>query len=200
MIQDVSIAILAGGQSRRMGTDKSFVAVDGKPMVERVLGQVQTLDLPIFIITNQPDHYRYLQLPIFTDVITHKGSLGGLYSALYYSKTPYTLCVACDMPFLVPELLRHIIQIRHEYDAVVPEVNRYLQPLHAVYSAACMKPLYEQLQNNNLAIYDLFHRLNTRIVSQSALMQFDPDLRSFINVNTPDDLDFVLHQIERCHP
>jgi len=199
-MHDVTIAILAGGQSRRMGTDKSFVAVNGKPMVERVLEQVETLGLPIYIIANQPGRYAYLGLPIYTDVIPDKGSLGGLYSALYYSKTPYTLCVACDMPFLVPELLRHILQFRHEYDAVVPEVNRYLQPLHAVYSAACMKPLHDQLKNNHLAIYDLFHRLNTRIVSQSTLMRFDTDLRSFINVNTPDDLNFAHHQGEGCNP
>ncbi len=196
MIQDVSIAILAGGQSRRMGRDKSFVTVNGKPMVERVLEQVQALNLPVFVVANEPARYTFLKLPIFTDVVPDKGSLGGLYSALYHSKTPYTLCVACDMPFLVPELLEHIIQLRHEYDAVVPEVNRYLQPLHAIYSTACLKPLFEQMQSSHLAIYDLFHRLNTRIISQSVLMQFDADLRSFINVNTPEDLNFAHNQLE----
>ncbi len=188
-MNDVSVAILAGGQSRRMGTDKSFVKLNDRPLIECVLQQVQTLKLPLFIVTNNREQYETLGYPVFPDVFLGMGSLGGIYSAVHHSSTAYTLCVACDMPFLVPELLRHLIELRHDYDAVVPEVNRRLQPLHAVYSAACLTALKAQLERNELAIYTLFHALNTRVVSQSTLVHFDPDLRSFVNVNTPDDLE-----------
>jgi len=188
-MNDVSVAILAGGQSRRMGTDKSFIKLNNRPLIEHVLQQVQSLKLPLFIVANNRAHYEPLGYPVFSDVFLGKGSLGGIYSAIHHSSTAYTLCVACDMPFLVPELLRHLIELRHDYDAVVPEVNRRLEPLHAVFSAACLNALKVQLQRNELAIYPLFHALNTRIVSQSTLVRFDPGLRSFVNVNTPDDLE-----------
>ena len=191
-MNDVSVAILAGGQSRRMGTDKSFVKLNDRPLIECVLQQVQRLKLPVFIVAKNRERYEALGYPIFPDVLLGKGSLGGIYTAIHHNSTAYTLCVACDMPFLVPELLRHLIDLRHDYDAVVPEVNRRLQPLHAVYSAACLTALKAQLERNELAIYPLFHALNTRVVSQSTLVRFDPGLRSFVNVNTPDDLEAAL--------
>lgn len=190
-MDDVSVAILAGGQSRRMGTDKSFVPVGGQAMIERVLAQITTLSLPMFIVANQQERYAAFNLPVVADVIPGKGSLGGIYSALYHSSTPYTLCVACDMPFLQPALLQHLIDLRTDYDAVVPEMNRRLQPLHAIYSTRCLQPLRFLIDQNLLAIYGLYQHINTRVVSQSTLTRFDADLRSFTNVNTPDDLERV---------
>lgn len=190
-MNDVSIAVLAGGQSRRMGTDKSFVPVDGQAMIERVLAQVRLLDLPVFIVANQPERYAQFSVPVVVDVVPGKGSLGGIYSALYHSPSAYTLCVACDMPFLQPELLRHLIGLRMDYDAVVPEMNRRLQPLHAIYSKTCLPPLRDLIAQNHLAIYGLYQHISTRVVSQSTLMRFDDALRSFTNVNTPDDLKRV---------
>ncbi|MBK8137205.1 MAG: molybdenum cofactor guanylyltransferase [Anaerolineae bacterium] len=196
MISDVSIAILAGGQSRRMGTDKSFVTLNGKTMIERVLDQVLALDLPVVIVANQVERYSDFGLPVFPDVIEGKGSLGGLYTALFHSSTTYTVCVACDMPFLSPQLLTYLIQLRHEYDAVVPEVNRRLQPLHAVYNRTCLKPLKTLIERNQLAIYGLYNFINTRVVPQSTLARLATDLRSFDNVNTPDDLALAVQDME----
>ncbi len=111
----LTVAISAGGKSSRMGTDKSFVPLLGKPMIERVIERVSSLGQnETILITNRPDEYAYLKLPMFSDVLPEKGSLGGIYTALHYSTSEYTLCVACDMPFLNPKLLRYMIALRDE--------------------------------------------------------------------------------------
>lgn len=188
MITDISVAILAGGQSRRMGTDKSFVEVDGVRLIDRVVNAVRALALPVFLVANNPERYRSLGLPIFPDVIPGKGSLGGIYTALYRSRSAYTLCVACDMPFLEPALLWYLLEQRDGCDVVVPETGGRLQALHAVYNRSCLLPIAAQLQRDQLAIQRLFANVNTRIVPESALLPYDPLLQSFINLNTPQDL------------
>src|SRR5687768_17502736 len=91
-MRDVSIAILAGGKSRRMGQNKSFVPLHGRPLIEHILDQLATLELPTCIVTNEPDAYVHYGLPLVTDVVPDQGALGGLYTALRWSPTPYVLC------------------------------------------------------------------------------------------------------------
>src|SRR5713226_3707890 len=101
MLSDLTVAILAGGRSSRMGTDKSFVRVLGRPLIEDILAQVTGLGTETLIVTNRPDDYAYLRVPLFTDVLPDKGALGGLYSALHSATQRHVLCIACDMPFVV---------------------------------------------------------------------------------------------------
>ena len=80
----LTVALLAGGQSSRMGTDKSFVRVLGRPLIEDILAQVADLGAETILVTNRPEDYRYLGLPLFGDVLPDQGALGGLYTGLYY--------------------------------------------------------------------------------------------------------------------
>jgi hypothetical protein len=80
---NVTVAILAGGRSSRMGTDKAFVRVLGRPLIEDVLAQLEGVGSETLIVTNRVEDYRYLGVPLFTDVLPDKGALGGLYSALH---------------------------------------------------------------------------------------------------------------------
>ena len=85
-----TIAILAGGQSRRMGTDKALLPINGQSLIERVAARCQTLDLPLIIIANQVERFAGLGLPVYPDEIPDKGSMGGIYTALVHSQTPHT--------------------------------------------------------------------------------------------------------------
>lgn len=183
-----SVAVLAGGQSRRMGEDKSFVDLAGRPLVARVIETVTALGLPVHIITNQPERYAVFGLPMYGDLFPGKGSLGGLYTALHHSGTAWTLCVACDMPFLNPALLRDLLAQATDGDAVVPRVDGRPQSLHAVYHRGCMGAMREALDRDELKIQRVFARLDVRYVDEARLTTFDPTLRSFMNVNTPDEL------------
>lgn len=191
MINMTSIAILAGGESSRMGRDKSFVELGGKPLITRVIALVSQLTLPIHIIANRPEAYQVFGLPVFTDVLADRSSLGGLYSAIYHSQTEYTLCVACDMPFLNPTLLNHLISMSTDYDATVPMIGEHPQGLHAIYRKTCLTPMLRELEHNRLKIRDFYALVNTRWIDEATLRQCDAELKSFVNVNTPEALDSI---------
>ena len=188
MTDNVTVAILAGGQSRRMGSDKSFVELAGKPLIVHVIECISCLSLPMMIIANQPERYGIFGVPVITDVLPDRSSLSGLYSAIYHSPTDYTLCVACDMPFLNPALLAFLISLRKGYDAVVPIVGGHPQGLLALYSQTCLVPIRQRLEQNKLKIRDLYAQVNTRWVDEDVLRRYDGELASFVNINTPEAL------------
>ena len=105
-----------------MGRDKAFVELGGKTMIERVIERSAELGQPeTILITNSPDDYRHLDMPMFTDVLPDKGSLGGIYTALTVAEGPDVLVLACDMPFISTDLLRYMIaQMDDDIDIVVP--------------------------------------------------------------------------------
>ncbi len=182
-----TIAILAGGSSSRMGTDKSFLTLDGKPLFECVLDRVSELGVPLIVIANQPDRYAAYGLPIYTDIIPDCGSLGGLYSAINYSPTSRILCVACDMPFLNVPLLRHLIEISRDYDVVVPHIAGMAEGLHAVYNKTCLVAIRTQLDSAQFKVSGFYSQLCVRFVDENECRRFNPDLGSFTNLNRPQD-------------
>ena len=184
----IQAAILAGGQSRRMGHDKSFLDLNGKPLIQHVIDPLRSLGLDIMLITNTPALYAHLDLPMFTDELPNNGSLGGLYTALVKATAPHVLCVACDMPFLNSALLHWLIALRADYDAVIPVTNATAHNLHAVYARSCLPTILRQIEQHNLRITDFYQSLTVRYVSESELRLYDPDLRSLMNLNTPADV------------
>jgi molybdopterin-guanine dinucleotide biosynthesis protein A len=189
MPDSISAAILAGGQSSRMGANKAFVQVGGRPIIERVIKRVHPLANELVIVTNAPTEYAHLGLPIFTDLLPGKGPLGGLYTAISQTMGDYTLAVSCDQPFLNPELLRFLLDLRHSYDVIVP-LNRedYPQSLHAVYSKDCLMPIRRCLDADRLKVIGFYADVHVRSVTSEEIDRFDPERLSFFNVNTPDDL------------
>lgn len=183
-----TVAVLAGGQSSRMGRDKSFVEVEGQHLIERVLEIVTGLADETIISTNRPDAFAHLGLPTFTDVVPDKGSLGGIYSAVTHARGQHTLVVAVDMPFLNRDLLAYLLSLRHGHDVVAPRLDGYPQATHAVYSKACLEPMRCRIDAGRLKIIRFYDEVRVRYVDEGEMTPFDPDLRSFVNVNTPDEL------------
>jgi molybdopterin-guanine dinucleotide biosynthesis protein A len=185
----INIAIIAGGKSTRMGVDKSFLELNRKPILGHVIERVSTLNLPIIIITNLPEKYERFGLPIFTDLIADQGALGGLYTALSNSSAiySYTLCVACDMPFLNASLLAHLLTLCEGSDAVVPVIDNRPEPLHAIYSTSCLPAIRASIEAGQRKMAKFYEGLQVRFVEDAECRTFDPDLRSFINVNTPEE-------------
>jgi molybdopterin-guanine dinucleotide biosynthesis protein A len=181
-------AVMAGGRSSRMGTDKAFVPLLGKPMIEHVLESVANLGNELIIITNTPGKYRYLGLPLFGDLYQDHGPLGGLHAALAQASYEHILVVACDMPWLNRALLDYMVAIRHTADVVVPRWTRFPEPLHAVYSKACLEPVVASLEAQTLKLIAFYGRVRVRYLEREELARFDPSGRSFANINTLDDL------------
>lgn len=170
-----------------MGSDKSFIMLHGQPLIQHVIDRVRDLALPMRIITNEPARYQSLGVSTYPDVVPGKGSLGGLYSALSYS-SEQTLCVACDMPLLNPTLLHDLITLETDCDAIVPVIDGQMQGLHAVYRRSCLKPIRNAIKKDELRITNFLQQLHVHYVDEVELRRFDPDLCSFININTPEDL------------
>ncbi len=184
----LTTAIMAGGQSSRMGVDKAFVPLLGKPMIEHVLDRVSGLGDEQIIITNSPEKYSYLGLPLFSDIFENHGPLGGLHTALAQAASEHVLVVACDMPWLNRSLLEYMVSLRDSADVVVPRWTRFPEPLHAIYSKACLESVTASLQAQTLKLTAFYGRVHVRFLEREEIARFDASGRSFANINTPDDL------------
>jgi molybdopterin-guanine dinucleotide biosynthesis protein A len=196
-----TVAILAGGNSSRMGMDKSFVSLGGRPIIGHVLERVSGLGQnETILIVNRPDDYAHMGLPMFSDVIPGKGPLGGIYTAIHHSGSHFTLVLACDMPLVNPSLLRHMIALCSEvggpYDVIVPRVDGHPQGLHAIYRRSCLEPIRECLDADRLKVIGFYDRVRVRYLDPLEYARFDPHGLSFQNINTPDELRAVQGAID----
>jgi molybdenum cofactor guanylyltransferase len=177
--------ILAGGENKRMGVDKAFLTVAGKPLIEHVLRVLGSVVQQIIIVTNSPERYRTYDARIVTDRLERRGSLVGIYSGICSSESEYNVVVACDMPFLNAELLSYQMELAPGYDAVVPAFGELIEPLHSVYSKRLLPVIEERIREDQRRIRSIFCHANVRYVTEKEISRFDPERRSFINLNTP---------------
>src|SRR5687768_15088775 len=189
----VTGVLLAGGKSRRMGADKRFLKLGGATLLRRALSVYEGLSREILIVVAEPaPELRALGHQIVTDLIPNCASLGGLYTGLSHARSPRVFAAACDMPFLNSAVIGHLLEFDDD-DVVMPKLATGLQPMHAIYAKTCL-PYFEQMMAiNNLSIQSVLenHALRTRYVPEEALRTLDPQLLSFLNVNTPEDADLA---------
>lgn len=187
----VSAIVLAGGQSKRLGQDKAWLKLDGQTLIERVVTRVAQISAEVIVVTNSPRKFAHLEARLVSDVYPEKGPLVGIYSGLRVARHHYSLVVACDMPFINLNLLRHMIGLAPGYDVVIPEVDGFLEPLHAIYSKNCLAPIDRLLAAGGLKIIDFFPEVRVRRVEEEMVNRFDPQRLSFLNINTAADWERV---------
>jgi len=187
----MNAVILVGGKSSRMGTNKAFLELKGKTFIELQIELLREMFDEISISANTPSEYEYLNLPIFKDIYPGKGPLGGIYTSLINSSSLHTFMLACDMPFVGPELIKHLKDLTKEYDVVIPKSENGLEPLHAFYSKNCIEPIKRELDENNLRIRSFFPQVNVKIVELDSLASSDYFKNSIKNLNTMDDYEDV---------
>ena len=183
----MNAVILVGGKSSRMGTNKAFLELKGKTFIELQIELLREMFDEIFISANTSSEYEYLNLPIFKDVYPGKGPLGGIYTSLINSSSLHTFMLACDMPFVEPELIKHLKDLTKEYDVVIPKSEKGLEPLHAFYSKNCIDPIKRSLDENNLRIISFFPHVNVKVVELGSLASSARFKDSIKNLNTMDD-------------
>ncbi len=188
-ISNISGIVLAGGKSSRIGRDKGSLMVGEISLAERSLSKMNDLfDEVIYVTNDQAPHPATPPFKIASDEIPHLGPLGGILAGLKNMKNKRAFIVAYDMPFVSPELVRYLIQIDEEADVVVPEIDGKLEPLHAVYGDQCVDLISAQLSNHDSKIINFYDKANAIHVSEEQIKKIDPDLRSFFNINTWDDI------------
>ena len=195
----VTGVILAGGASRRMGENKALIQLGDDSLIGHVIRRIRPVTDELLLITNTPDEYTHLGLPMHSDIVSDAGALGGVYTGLMAASHDAVLCVACDSPFLAPKLLTYLISLLGDYDAVMPWTSRgnpedrsgdqlTLQTLCAVYSKRCLPIIELMLQKSELRVHALQDRAAVKCISPEVWQAFDPDGISFFNINTPEDL------------
>ncbi len=186
--------ILAGGMSKRFnGTDKALIKVNGRLILDHIHDVYSEIFSEIILVTNNPLPYLGWNMLTVTDLFSVRSSLTGIHAGLFYSSLPFSFVCACDAPFLKKDLVRLLIaQASPKFDAVMPETSKGLEPLCAVYSKTCIKNIEDHIRQDKFKIQKVFNPSRIRKIEEEKLRKTDPDLSSFININTPDDLNRIL--------
>lgn len=181
--------IQAGGKSTRMGGDpKALMELGGRPIVARVLDVVRQVTERVLLVTNTPDLYAFLGLPMVPDVFPEGGSLGGIYSGLRAAPGDAAFTVACDMPFLSAPVARLLLARAGEADVVAPRIGEQWETLHACYGKACLAPMERRLREGRLRITGFFEEVRVLAITEAEVAAVGDPARVFMNVNTPDEL------------
>jgi molybdopterin-guanine dinucleotide biosynthesis protein A len=187
----VSAAIMAGGKSRRMGQDKAWIELDGEPLIKRVADVLAQVADEVIVVANDPK-YETLGLRVVHDRFPEGGALGGIATGVSAATHDRVLVAACDMPFLSVEVWRVLLDHRYEADVVIPKIAGELETLHALYTKACVAPMERALAAGKMRVISFFDEVRVQPIEERELRVADPTLRSFTNVNTPEELATAL--------
>jgi molybdenum cofactor guanylyltransferase len=185
----MNAVILAGGKSIRMGSNKAFLKLESKTFIEHQIDLLREIFNEITISANTPSEYKHLNIPIIKDIYPNKGPLGGIYTSLINSSSFYIFVLACDMPFVEIDLIKHLKSFIKGHDVVVTQSNKGLEPLHAFYSKNCIASIKRELDNNNLRIISFFPQVNVKVVKLDSLDSSDKFKNSIKNLNTSEEYD-----------
>lgn len=180
--------ILAGGKSRRMGSDKTFMKVGQAGMIQHVAAELQKVFKEILVAGGSEETGRRLGLTVVADIIPGGGPLSGIHAALNIASYNKCLVVPCDMPFLKAELAALMMSLARGYDVTVPTDGTYFQPLFAVYDKSCIKVIEQALREGKYKVIDFYPQVRVNYVNDKLLRDLADTERAFFNVNTPKDL------------
>ena len=185
----VTGVIQAGGRSTRMGGEpKALLELGGKRIIERVVDAVGSVLDDLLVVTNTPERYAFLGLPMVPDAFPDGGALGGIYTGLRAAGGDAAFTVACDMPFLHPAIVRLVVERAGEADVVIPRTGDQLETMHAVYGKGCLGPMQARLRAGALKIVGFFPDVHVVELDAAGIARHRPPEVAFMNVNTPAEL------------
>ena len=200
-----ALIVNAGGQSQRMGRVKALLPTppDGEPLIAHVVRRLAPLGVaPTIVVANDPELPAQAGLPgktIFVpDAYPDTGTLGGIATGLH-QVDGWAIVVACDLPLVSADLFALLARLATEqidgsdrWDAVVPIVGGYEEPLHALYHCRCLPAIETRLAQGQRRVISFMGDVRTCYVPEAELRRADPLLHSFINANTPEEWQAAL--------
>ena len=191
--------ILAGGKSTRINTNKSMAHIGDKKMIEHVLDNVSGIVDEVLVVAGDLVQREKISTVICGAGITHDSIIGygpvaGILAGLQSAKGEYAMVVACDMPFVNPDVVDFLFSLAYGYDAVVPKwSDGNIEPLHAIYKRnSTIKACESAIEKDDRRIISPLNALSrVRYVSIEKIKEIDPELKTFINVNTRGDLERI---------
>ncbi len=196
-MEEVTVAILAGGNSKRFGSEKALAKFQGMPLVSHMVNIARRLSSEVIIVVSDENQEAALHGIVKSAKIVvdppenQKCALVGALTAFEFTSTTYTLLLPIDSPLSSVELLSVIIGMSPGHGAVVPSwPSGYIEPLHSVYLAEhAYYHGFKVMEKGLRRMSDMLDALqNVLFVSTETLKQFDQDLSTFVNFNTPKDL------------
>jgi len=179
--------VLSGGENRRMGRDKAFLTLDGVPLIEHVLRTFRGIFRKTIIVTNNPSAYAAYDAVVVSDAVDKRGPLTGIYTGLLCSTDEYNFVAACDMPYLQTGLISYMTGLARGYDIVTPMVAGRVEPLHAIYSKGLLPLIEGRLRQGACQIQGIFSDARVHYVTEAEIDRYDPEKKSFKNLNTPEE-------------
>jgi molybdopterin-guanine dinucleotide biosynthesis protein A len=193
MIQkkNITAIILAGGKNSRMGSDKGLLKLDGITFISRIIMAVRPLVNDLLLISSNME-YDDFGIKRQPDLIKDSGPMGGLFTGLFYSESPWNLVLSCDVPMINSAVIEYLLNASNsEADVNQLEVKRETLPLVALYKKQCMHLCLEELKNGERRLRSLVSKLNTNTVKLA------PKLEPFVrNINTPAELEALRNEFE----
>lgn len=188
-----SCVILAGGESKRLnGENKAFIEIGGQRVLDRLFAVLKPLFSEIILVTNDPLVYLEWDVMIVSDHFNCRSSLTGIHAGLFAAANPHALALACDMPFVQPRLLETLISaIEPHLDVIIPKTQDGFEPMMSIYSKRCLKPMAAALVEKQFQILKALRQVRIKEIEEAQLRRHDPDLISFVNINTPAQLAFA---------
>ncbi|MFS0783058.1 molybdenum cofactor guanylyltransferase [Bacillus sp. 1P06AnD] len=179
--------ILAGGKSSRMGRNKALLPIFNQTVIEHIASRCQLVADEVILVTNDPETYSFLGLPMVADRYGKSGPMAGLEAGLTASSHDVGLLVACDMPFLDEQVMRALTAGIVGHDAAVPVIEGRKHPLFAAYRKTCLKTIREKLLARDVKMMHLLDDVQVKELFEEDLALSDESKMAFFNMNSPDE-------------
>ncbi|AMA49045.1 molybdenum cofactor guanylyltransferase [Flavobacterium covae] len=185
--------ILAGGRSSRMGTDKGFLLLNNLPFVICIKNALNPICKNIKVITNNLK-YKKIGCNIVKDIIKEKGPVGGIYTALHYSQTSYTIIISVDAPLITTDLIKILIRnhIIQNTDITVFINEQTEIPLIGVYNTSLKELFREATINNKLKLREVLKEVKTYKIPISKKFKYQVQ-----NINTKEEYEMIVNQFNK---
>ena len=188
-IAEITGVILAGGQSSRFGGNKAIALWRDKFLIQHVKETLASVFADCLLVTNTPEQYAFLGLPMTADRYPGMGPVAGIHAALHHTEKSWIFVAGCDMPALTADLIVYLCSLaRPEDQAVIPWLTTGAEPLCGLYQKTALDSIELQLKNNRKRARDMLEALSVRKVGMEELQKV-ADLRVFTSVNRAPDLD-----------
>jgi len=191
MYKKATAIILAGGKSSRMGDDKSFLIVNGEPLIKTIVDQLKSHFGEIIIGSNEIEKYSFLDIPVIPDIEKDKGPLMGIYSCVKASSNDINFVTACDIPVINVNFINNMINLSSNADIVIPikDKDKY-EPLFAIYKKSIIQEAEMLLKGGARKITELLNNLQYHTVCFN-------DQNWYINLNKKEDYIEYLKKSEQ---
>jgi molybdopterin-guanine dinucleotide biosynthesis protein A len=171
-----------------MGQDKAMLCHNGMTLLEHAVSALLPVVERVVVVAETPEQYMLPCSKVIADAFPDCGPVGGILTGLMHLGPGSHVVVACDMPCIQESILRLLLRVSLDWEAVVPEIGGRLEPLCAVYRYAAVPKLMQFLEADGRAVHQVIEKLITKRIGEGVLRRIDPELKTFININTPEEL------------